>query len=135
MPLLAAQSYFDNMPSSAARLEIIMTDDFNTFELHFEDVSLAEAAVVAERLRDELLDVSPDVKIDVHKPDTTTMDFGATLVMVLGTPAILAIAKGISVFLARERAGTLVIKRNGDVVFKGNSSDAAKIAASLGQRG
>ena len=55
--------------------------------------------------------------------------------LTLGTPAILAIAKGISSFLARERPGTLVITRGGDVVFKGNSSDAAKIAASLSRKG
>jgi hypothetical protein len=112
-----------------------MAHDSNEFELHFEDVSAADAAAAAEGLRNALLDASPDVEVNVHKADSTAMDFGATLVVVLGTPAILALAKGISSFLARERAGTLVIKRGGDVVFKGNSSDAAKIAASLSRKG
>ena len=98
-------------------------------------MSAADAAAAAEGLRNALLDASPNVKVDLHKADPTAMDFGATLVVALGTPAILAIAKGISLFLQRERAGTLVIKRGGDVVFKGNSSDAAKIAASLGPKG
>jgi len=112
-----------------------MADDSNEFELHFEDVSAADAAAAAEGLRNALLDASPDVEVNVRKADPTAMDFGATLVVALGTPAILVLAKGISSFLARERAGTLVIKRGGDVVFKGNSSDAAKIAASLGRKG
>ena len=96
-----------------------MAHDSDVFELHFEDVSNADQATAAESLRNALLDASPDVKVDVHKADATTMDFGATLVLVLGTPAILAVAKGISSFLARERPGELVIKRSGVVVFKG----------------
>jgi hypothetical protein len=113
----------------------MMAHDSDMFELHFEDVSAADAAAAAEGLRNALLDASPDVKVDLHKTDPTAMDFGATLVVALGTPAILAIARGISSFLARERRGTLVIKHDGDVVFKGNSSDAAKIAASLSRKG
>jgi hypothetical protein len=113
----------------------MMAQDSEVFELHFEDVSAAAAETAAKGLRNVLLDASPDVKVEVHKADPTAMDFGATLLLALGTPAILAIAKGISLFLARERAGTLIIKRKGEVVFRGNSSDAAKIAASLGRKG
>lgn len=112
-----------------------MPDNSEVFELSFEEVNSAQAGGAAERLRDSLLNASPDVAVTVKKADQATMDFGATLVLVLGTPAILAIAKGISVFLARERPGVLVIKRDGNVVFKGNSSDAAKIAASLSRKG
>ena len=112
-----------------------MNTTSDVFELHFEDLGPASASSAAASLRNALLDASPDVKVDLHKADPATMDFGATLILVLGTPAILAIAKGVSAFLARERAGTLVIKRNVEVVFKGSSSDAAKIAASLGHKG
>jgi hypothetical protein len=122
------------MQSTVARPGMIMAEASDVFELHFEDVSAADAAAAAEGLRNALLDASPDVKADLHKADPTAMDFGATLVVVLGTPAIIAIAKGISAFLQRERMGTLVIKRSGDVLFKGNSSDAAKIAASLSRK-
>jgi hypothetical protein len=111
-----------------------MADESRRFEIRFEDLSLADAGIKAADLRETLLDASPDVNVDLKKSDATTMDFGATLVLVLGTPAVLAIAKGISAYLAREREGTLVIEENGRVVFRGNSSDAAKIAASLGQK-
>ena len=47
----------------------------DVFELHFEDVSAADAAAAAEGLRDKLLDASPDVKVGVQKADPTTMDF------------------------------------------------------------
>lgn len=134
-----AASHVKEMLCKAVRirtlLRMTMPHDSDEFELHFEDLSAADAAAAADDLRNALLDASPDVKVDVHKADPTTMDFGATLILVLGTPAILAIAKGIAAALGRERAGTLVIKRDGNIVFKGNSSDAAKIAESLGRKG
>jgi hypothetical protein len=112
-----------------------MAGNSDVFEIHFEDVSAVDAAAAADGLRNVLLDASPDVKVNLQKADTTTMDFGATLVVVLGTPAVLAIAKGISAYLARERPGRLVITRDGVTIFEGTSGDAAKIAASLGPKG
>lgn len=108
--------------------------DSHRFEIKFEDLSPADASAHAADLREALLDASPAVDVELKRSDAATMDFGATLVLVLGTPAVIAIAKGIAAFLARERAGTLVIEQDGRVVFKGNSSDAAKIAAALGEK-
>ena len=111
-----------------------MSDAPETFVIRFEDLSPAEAGVQAAALREALLDASPDVQVDLNKADGETMDFGATLVLLLGTPAILAIAKGIAAYLARQRAGELVIEHDGRVVFKGNSSDAARVAEALGRK-
>lgn len=70
----------------------------STYTIRFEGGDLAEANAYAEELRDTLLEAASDkdVKVDVHvrRDDPTTMDFGGTLVLVLGTPAVLAIAKG-----------------------------------------
>lgn len=110
------------------------SDDRQQFVIRFEDLSAAEAGDRAASLRETLLDASPDLSVEVKKSDAATMDMGATLVLVLGTPAVIAIAKGIAAFLARERAGTLVIEQDGRVLFKGNSSDAAKVAAALNKK-
>ena len=112
-----------------------MAEDARVFDLHFEDLTPADAGFQAARLREALLDASPDVDVDLRKDDPTTQDFGATLILALGTPAVIAVAKGIQAFLSRERQGTLVIRQNGEVVFKGNSADAAKISAALSRRG
>src|SRR4030095_11359848 len=106
-------------------------DDRQSFVVRFEGVSAAAAGAHAAGLREVLLDASPDVSVDLKKTDGETMDFGATLLLVLGTPAVLAIAKGISAYLARERAGELTIERDGKVVFRGSSGDAAQVAAAL----
>jgi hypothetical protein len=112
--------------------EVTMPSDHSQhFVIRFENLSAAEASEKAASLREALLDASPDVSAEVKKTDASTMDMGATLLLALGTPAIIAIAKGIAAFMARERAGTLVIEQDGRVLFTGNSTDAAKVAAAL----
>ena len=100
----------------------------NEFLIRFEELSSAEAGVQAQILKEYLLDAAPDVSARVERTERDNMDLGATLILVLGTPAILAIAKGIAAFVARERKGKLIIEHDGTVVFEGNSSDAAKVA-------
>lgn len=101
------------------------------FIFRFEGLSAAEAGQQAQMLRDALLASSPDVSATVVRSDEEAMDLGATLILLLGTPALIAVAKGIGAYLARERPATLIIEKDGVVVFKGNSSDAAKIAQAL----
>ena len=54
----------------------------------------------------------PEVSVSLTKDDATNQDFGATLILVLGTPAILAVANGIASYIARDRA-KIVISKNG----------------------
>jgi hypothetical protein len=102
--------------------------------IRFENLSLAEAGSKVARLRNDLLDASSEIEVDVEKEDPTTQDPGTILVLVLGTPAILAIAKGIADFLRRERA-SIVIESDGKVVAKGiRGEDASRIAEVILQR-
>ncbi len=111
-----------------------MSDEPNTYRIRFEGLSLAEANVKAARLRQDILDSTSDVSATVEKDDPLTQDFGATIVLVLGTPAILAVAKGIANYLARER-GTISIDADGTVVATGISGDdAARIAEAFGKK-
>lgn len=105
-----------------------MDDQTNKFELRFDDLSAAEAGTKARKLRQELLAASPDISVAVEKDDPTNQDFGATLILILGTPAIIAIANGIASYLKRERA-KITISANGKIVAEGISGDdAARIA-------
>jgi hypothetical protein len=103
----------------------------DTLTVVFEDVSVSEAGKNVAALREQLLDDCPGLTADVRKDDPTTQDFGATLVLVLGAPAIVTLAKGIANYLSRRPDGTLVIRKDGDVIFRGNSADAAAITKAL----
>lgn len=65
------------------------------------------------------------------KQTRDTQDFGTTLALVLRTPAVIAVARGLAAYLAR--TGTTVrIKKDGEVVLKNvRGDDAAKIVAAL----
>lgn len=102
------------------------------FVIKFSELCFSQAGQKAMILLETLRSVSPDIQVRIVKNDSETMDLGSTLVLLFGTPAIIALAKGIAGFLARERPGTLLIKtKDEEVVFSGASSDAATIAAAF----
>ena len=84
-----------------------------TYIIQFENVSDAEANRYAAELRDFLLDATPDIEVDRKRNDPHTQDFGATLLLLVGTPAAAAAAKAIGNWLALRR-GTITIKRGED---------------------
>jgi hypothetical protein len=108
-----------------------MDDQQLQFEIRFEGLTADEAGLKAKKLRQELLAVSPEVSVAVVKDDHTNQDFGSTLVLTLGTPAVIAVAHGIAAYLKRDRA-RIGITKDG-VVFAENISgeDAAKIAQAV----
>ena len=107
--------------------------------IRFDGLSSAEAGVEAQRLQEMLADSSPDVDVKLRRDRSESMDMGATLVLLLGTPAIIAVAKGVAVWLGQrgKRAGSLLVERvgaDGNVErfrFDGDSADAAKVAEAL----
>ena len=110
-----------------------MNDPTHEIEIRFEDMSLAAASTKAEKLRKELERVSPDTIIRVAKDDLSNQDFGSTLVLLLGTPAILAVAHGIASYLQRDR-GTVAISANGIVAEGISGNDVARIVEALAMR-
>lgn len=102
--------------------------------IRLEDISVAEASSGIKALRNDVLDADRSVKADIVQDDPTHQDFGATLVLILGAPAAIAVAKGIANWLAREGGkATLCMDVGGGKVvkFKGKSADAAAIARAL----
>lgn len=87
--------------------------DQYTHVITFENVSDAEAAQHAEELRDFLLEATADLEAERRRNDPYTQDLGTTLVLVLGTPAVAAVAKALSNWLVLRR-GTITIKRRED---------------------
>ena len=112
-----------------------MSNDQRTLRIRFEDLELSEAGSKAEILRQDLLAASEDVTVSIEKDDPSTMDFGATLVLVLGTPAVLAVAKGMADYLRRERGKITIATEEGIVIASGISgADAARIAEALSSK-
>ena len=78
--------------------------DRQTIRIRFPGMELGDAGMAAESLREQIEDETSEVDVGVEKDNPDTMDFGATLAIVLGTPAALALAKGIANWMARERS-------------------------------
>jgi hypothetical protein len=109
-----------------------MTDD--EIWVSFPDASSADANVFAQTLSDDLRDSARELTVNVRKDRSDTQDFGATLVLVLGTAAATKVATGISRWIARH-SGTRVLLKKKDgtelLIEDADSASAAKIAAAL----
>ncbi len=107
--------------------------DQQTYIIKFDNVSDAEANRYASELRDTLLDAALDVEVDRKRDNPDTQDFGATLILVLGAPAVVAIAKALGNWLTLHRQIGITIKTtNGEIVGTNlTSKDALKLAELL----
>lgn len=85
------------------------------FRIAFEGVSEADANRYAEELQEFLRDASSDVTVERKRENPATQDFGSTLVLVLGTPAVVAIARAIGNWLALRRGTITIEAENGEI--------------------
>jgi hypothetical protein len=73
----------------------------------------------AETLRGAILDAAPNAKVERRKESQETMDFGATLGILLAAPAVVAIAKGLQIWLERHHGVELeIVTPDGTVIAK-----------------
>ena len=107
--------------------------DQQTYTIKFDNVSDAEANRYASELRDALLDATADIEVERKRDDPRTQDFGATLIIILGSAAVTALAKALGNWLTLHRQAGITIKTaNGDVVGTNlTSKDALKLAELL----
>lgn len=89
------------------------------YVIRFQDSSIAEANVLAESLRDAILDSFPGISIERQRDDPSSQDFGATLIMLLGAPAIVLVARGIENWLRSHQSAKLRIERDGVLIVEG----------------
>ena len=89
--------------------------DQQSYSITFDDISPADANRYADELREILLDASPDVSVERKRDNPLTQDFGATLVLALGTPAAVAIARAIGNWLALRRGSISIETEKGEI--------------------
>jgi len=104
------------------------------FYIEFEGVGASDANVLAAGLRDFLLDEASNngvnVDVSISKSNPNNMDLGSTLVLIFGTPAAIAVAHGVSKWLAMRNSGGITLQdKDGKLIAKNiTSSDALKLA-------
>jgi hypothetical protein len=91
--------------------------------IDFQDTDPAEANRLALDLKNYLLR-NAEVETDIIKKSTDTMDFGATLVILLGTSSIVALAKGIANWLEKHHSKKLTFKTANEEIIGENLSSA-----------
>ena len=92
--------------------------------IHFPDVTPDLGNVYAEDLRASLEEsLEAGGRIERRRPNPESHDFGATLVLILGTSAVTAIAQGIRTWLARHSGVSIDIVMRGKV-FRARNLDS-----------
>ena len=84
--------------------------DQQTYIITFDGVSTADANIYAEELRDVLLDTTPEITVQRRRDNPLTQDFGATLVLILGAPSVVAVVKAIGDWLRLRTSASLTIE-------------------------
>ena len=109
--------------------------DERQLAISFEGALPADAALLAQDLEQQLKEAAPAARISVAKSQPHSQDFGATLILLFGTPVAIALAQAVAAFLRRNSGATITISKDGTVVARNlDSKDAAKIAEAFAGR-
>lgn len=87
-----------------------MVESGQRLEIRIGGVSQAEAGAYADELRRYLLDQAPEIEVERVRTDPDALDFGAGLAVILATPAIVAVARGLQQWLARRTSSKVVVQ-------------------------
>ena len=97
-----------------------------TFILEIENESPEQTAAYLDELRETILDNSKDVTVEKYRDKSSKQDFFTGLAVVLGTPAVIALAKAIGEWLKLRRSAAITIKTHDDqLVVQNLTSDQA----------
>lgn len=77
--------------------------------LSFEGISQAEANHYAEELREVLLDATSEIDVQRQRENPLAQDLGASLALILGTPAVVATVHALGNWLQKRRSAKLTI--------------------------
>ena|SRR5271165_3268602 len=102
-----------------------------SFIVKFPGVSIDKATQHAASLADDLREIS-GLKAQPARDNPATMDFGATVVLILGTASVTAVARGIQIWLSRQGIVIDIETPNGKAILKNvDSKQAGKLAEAL----
>jgi hypothetical protein len=108
----------------------------HTVQINFPDATPDVANTLAESLGTELRQDLPrdqgPIQADVVRTDPQAQDFGTTLVLLLGTPVLLALANAVRDWAKRKDQGSIEI--NGVRINNVASKDAADIIRAIKQK-
>jgi len=97
--------------------------------LTFGGAEAADRNRYASGLRDFILDLGTDVRVEKRRESVDSQEFGSTLVLVLGTTAISTLAYGVAAWLSRNAGARITVRTaKGEVVAEGlDSKDVPRI--------
>jgi len=102
--------------------------------IRFPEATSDDANRYAPTLVDELSEIK-NLKADTEREESEAQDFGATVVLILGTASVTAIAHGIEKWLARHGTSMTIEDERGKVILNNvEGKDAAAIAKALSNR-
>jgi Lhr-like helicase len=97
-----------------------------TFIFEFESELPEQAAAYLDELRETILDQSENIKVEKYRDKSSKQDFFTGLAVVLGTPAVIALAKAIGDWLKLRQSAAITIKTtDGQIMVKNLTSDQA----------
>jgi hypothetical protein len=108
--------------------------DVQKLTISFVDEKPALATRFANELSKEIRHNAPDVEVSVARDDPENQDFGATLVLILGTPAIAALATALGNWLVLRNSASITMRNEkGEeiIIDKANSGDIDKLLKRL----
>jgi hypothetical protein len=106
-----------------------MTDD--QVQLSFEGTSRGQAGVLAVDL-EAFLQEHTEVDLELRRNDADAQDFGATLVLILGTASVKVVAQAIGLWVQRHREAEGHLKI-GDVEVELTNVDTKTLSSLLGK--
>src|SRR6266850_950883 len=102
------------------------------FIVELENVTEAQGNKLAQNLAQQLKSASPNVEAQPRRTSPNAQDFGASLIIVLGTPAVVAVATAIGTWIARTGTSVTIKDESGQVLVKNvKSGDVPKVVEAL----
>lgn len=100
-----------------------------TYLLSFHGVSPAEANLYAEELRETLLNAADEIDVRRQRDNPLAQDLGASLVVLMGTPFVVAVVQAISTWLQKRQSASLTIVTSEQKIVGENltNKDAAQL--------
>ena len=106
--------------SESERVEFVIT---------FPESSPAEATSASQELAELMLNKVDDVSATIRRDRADTQDLGSTLVLLFGSGAAVAIAKGLQVFLAKRGTKIKITGPAGEIVISGDVAKPEEVVA------